>query len=152
MKDKLIRFMTNIKVYRIMCALMFVICFVVGYSVTYVIKHYDEITYVAPPANPPYPSDADSGTERFDESTYVTMNEQVCRLEYEDGTVIEFPRATNKEVKILNDNLDRATTRWINLGSGTCVIVYEFELNGMKYAYYQHLVDYQYVFLHKQPI
>lgn len=126
--------------------------FGIGFGGTYLVRYVNTPQVVTPPENPVYPSDADVGTDRFDNTTVATMDENQCVLTYEDNTIKICERATNEDVKFLNEHLSEATTSWINLHIGTCLICYTIDNKGTRYEFYQHLVDTEYVFLYKYEL
>lgn len=105
-----------------------------------------------PPADPPYPSEAEEDWARFDNETVAVLDEEKCVLTYADGTEKTAVACTEEDIHRLNQKLDSLTAEnvsWINLHSGTCLIVYKFVDEGVNYEYYQHLVDWEHIFVWK---
>lgn len=137
----------RIKMYQviIITLIMSVIFGVAGHFVGVSIKQS-----AIPPENPPYPAESAEDYERFDNDTKAVMNESECVLTYTDGTTKTAVRCSDSDIRFLNKHLDDAKISWINLHTGTCLIVYTIEHDGTTYEYYQHLVDSEYVFIYKE--
>ena len=131
--------------------LMIAIGFGIGFGGTYLVRYVQQHNVAIPP-EARFASDGDVGTDRFDETTVVTVNGDECTLTYEDGSTKILERVSNSEMKFLNKHLDEATLSWINLGTGACLTCYTIEYGNTRYEFYQHTMYTENVFLYKESL